>query len=369
MSLKITWVEGPVYPALIKGPAVGIVDGRLLVSGGMSYPWREVEYGFWLGIKESREPMPSLVVPGEHIESPIGQWHPLPPLPIGPGWTSGGAVAGGLAVVGGRRRAVGNQATADVWFLDVRGGATTWERLPDRPTPAMVAETFGCGDMLYTAFGSDWLPYEHATRDPNIYRMNVARRSGWEVIARFPGRARWMGGMTLCDGQLYVIGGRDTPVGGASDVRPTDAYRVFSDHPAGKRELVVYRELWRCDLATGEWQELDYPPRAFVARAFTVADRWIVLSGGASWIVHPEGVSLSIQSHVPKLGFGCRSREVWAYDTQTAEWLALDPLPYGIDSYRVATWKDRVYLVGNETMDQIRSNAYGTVFEGQIEVG
>jgi len=40
MSLKITWKEGPVYPALIKGPAVGVVDGRLLVAGGMSYSWR-----------------------------------------------------------------------------------------------------------------------------------------------------------------------------------------------------------------------------------------------------------------------------------------------------------------------------------------
>ena len=134
MALKITWKQGPAYPALMKGPSAGIVDGRFLVAGGMSYPWREVEYGFWLGIDEDTEAMPSLVVPGEHIESAIGKWHPLPHLPIGPGWTSGAAVAGGLAVVGGRRRAVGMRAIADAWFLDVRGGETTWERLPDRPT-------------------------------------------------------------------------------------------------------------------------------------------------------------------------------------------------------------------------------------------
>jgi len=178
MSLRIRWKEAPAYPSLIKGPAVGVVDGRLLVAGGMSYPWREVEYGFWLATEDSPEPVPSLAVPGENIESPIGTWHPLPPLPIGPGWTSGAAVAGGLAVVGGRRRAVGMRATADVWFLDVRAGATTWQRLPDRPSPAMVATTFAHGDFLYTAFGTDWHPHEHAIEDPDIYRMDVSRRFG-----------------------------------------------------------------------------------------------------------------------------------------------------------------------------------------------
>jgi hypothetical protein len=44
-SLNVTWKQGP---ALIEGPAVGIVDGRFLVAGGMSYPRREAKYGFWL---------------------------------------------------------------------------------------------------------------------------------------------------------------------------------------------------------------------------------------------------------------------------------------------------------------------------------
>ena len=191
MGLQITWKQGPAYPSLIKGPSAGIVDGRFMVAGGMSYPWREVEYGFWLGIDEETEAMPSLVVPGEHIESAIGKWHPLPPLPVGPGWTSGAAVAGGLAVVGGRRRAVGMRAIADSWFLDVRGGATTWERLPDRPAPAMVPTTFSHGEYLYTAFGTDWQPHEHSVEDTNIYRMNVGERSGWEILTQFPGKPRW----------------------------------------------------------------------------------------------------------------------------------------------------------------------------------
>ena len=73
--------------------------------------------------------------------------------------------------------------------------------------------------------------------------------------------------------------------------------------------------------------------------------------------------------HVPELDFVCHSDEVWAYDTQAGNWSALDPLPYGIASHRVAVWGDRVYLVGNETRDRARGNAYGTVFVGRIQTG
>ena len=364
MSLKIVWQEAPLYPALIKGPAVGVVDGRLHVAGGMSYPWREVEYGFASPILD--EPAAA-----QEAVSTIGEWVPLPPIPIGPGWTSGAAVAGGLAVVGGRRRAVGNRATADVWFLDVQAGAADWERLPDRPTSAMVATTFACGDQLYTAFGTDWHPHEHATADPNIYRLDVRRRDGWEVVACFPGEPRWMCGMGICRDKLYVVGGHDIPVGGVVEPKPHNAFRLFEDSEAhgGKISHVAFREIWECDLATGEWRELPRPPRAFVADSFTVADRWIVLTGGQSWVVTPFGDSVHIMGHVPELDLVCHSDEVWAYDTQAGNWSDLAPLPYGIASHRVAVWKDRAYLVGNETRDKARGNAFGTVFVGRIQTG
>jgi hypothetical protein len=93
-----------------------------------------------------------------------------------------------------------------------------------------------------------------------------------------------------------------------------------------------------------------------------------VLTGGDSWVVYPEGVSVPIKSYERELDFFCYSHEVWAYDTHTAEWVALDPLPYGVCSHRVATWGNRVFTIGNETLDKKRSNAYGTVFEGTIEI-
>lgn len=369
MSLSIYWREAPTYPALIKGPAVGIVDGRLLVSGGMAYPWRETEYGFATLITEEPQTVRSLVLPDTETDARPGAWEPMPPLPIGPGWTSGAAVAGGLAVVGGRRKAVGNRATAEVWFLDVAAGAVTWERLPDRPSPAMVATTFAHGDWLYTAFGTDWLPHEHATGDLNVYRMNVRQRSDWEIAAVFPGAPRWMCGMGICGHTLYVIGGHDQPIGGVTTQEPGHAYEWLHGRSREERpNFVVFRDVWACDLDTGTWRELDRPPRAFVADAFTVADRWLVLTGGQTWVVYPDGAAVHIMGHVPDRGFVCHSHEVWALDTVTGSWSLLDPLPYGIASHRVACWEDQVYLVGNETRDALRSNTYGTVFAGRIAI-
>lgn len=367
MSLKITWKEGPAYPTLIKGTAAGAIDGRLLVAGGMSYPWREVEYGFWLPIPLPADPLSS----GEKIEKAVAEWNSLASLPIGPGWTSGAAVAGGLVIVGGRRNAVGNKATADVLFLDAFADGATWERLPDRPTSGMVATTCACDPFLYSAFGSEWHPNEHAIEDTSIYRINILERndnmaSGWEVVTRFPGAPRWMGCMTICNGKLYVIGGRDQPVGGfaAIEIQPHNAYDP--DNCSG--ELVTYREMWEYDLETNEWQELAHPPRAFVTEGVTIADRWIVLAGGDNYVVYPEGVSARILRFNWELDLCCHSREVWAYDTQTGEWTILDPLPYGIASARMAVCGDYVYTVGNETLDKNRSNTYSTVFEGHIEV-
>jgi N-acetylneuraminic acid mutarotase len=372
--LSIEWKRAPDYPSLIKGPAAGIVDGRLLVAGGMSYPWREVEYGFWLATDEAPDVVSSLVIPGETITAQSETWYPLPPLPIGPGWTSGTAVAGGLAVVGGRREAAGTRATADVWFLDVHAGATTWERLPDRPSPAMVATTFADGDYLYTAFGTDWHPHEHAIKDTNIYRMNVGKRSEWEVVTQFPGKTRWFTGMTVCNGKIYLIGGRDKPVGGVTEFRPYNAYqnkgRIFvpSREPNGKATMEYFREMWEYDLESDTWQELARPPRAFASEAFTVADRWLVVPGGRNFVVDSQGVAVGITHRVRELNFWADSYEVWAYDTQTGQWTILDPLPYGVCSHRVAKGKDRVYIVGHETRDSTRSNTYGTVFEGHIKV-
>jgi len=71
MTLQISWQEAPIYPALIKGPAGGTVDSYLLVAGGMSYPWREVEYGFAAPIQNEADE-------GQNEPAPIGEWYPLP---------------------------------------------------------------------------------------------------------------------------------------------------------------------------------------------------------------------------------------------------------------------------------------------------
>ena len=367
-EIKITWKEGPVYPALIKGCVAGIVEGKLLVTAGMSYPWREVEYGFWMPVDDAPQSRAMPTVVGEKVEAAVGQWRPLPPMPAGPGWTSGTAVAGGLVTVGGRRRADDGDGfvnITEVWFLDVAAGATAWRRLPDRPSAASISTSVADGDVLYSAFGSRWRPQpEHAAEDVNIYRLDVRADQAWRTVTRFPGKPRWGCAMMVCGGKLYVVGGHDVPLGGVTQTVPHNAYQ----RAEGQVRLEAFREMWEYDLSADTWRELDHPPRAFVATGFAVADRWLVLTGGVSWIVDSFGANVMIQNYVPRLDFVSFSREVWAYDTLCGRWRVLDPLPYGVCTNGLAADGQRVFLVGNETMDKVRSNAYGTVFEGAIGV-
>jgi len=70
------------------------------------------------------------------------------------------------------------------------------------------------------------------------------------------------------------------------------------------------------------------------------------------------GDAADIVHKVKELNFRANSYEVWAYDTETAEWLILEPLPYSVCSHRVAKWKDQVYIVGHETRYPTRGNTY-----------
>ncbi len=120
----------------------------------------------------------------------------MPIVPLGFGWTSGAAVAGGLAVVRGKARHRWSMSPSipHVFLLDVGDGSTTWEQWSDRPSPAMVPTTFAHGDFLYVVFGTDWQLHEHANEGAKAYRMDVRKRSVWEIVARFSKQAKMDGG-------------------------------------------------------------------------------------------------------------------------------------------------------------------------------
>ena len=85
MRIRITWKLGPEFPDLVKGGAMGIVDGVVVHVAGMTYPWRENETGWWLDPRKE-------------------DWQPLPPLPVGMAYTMGVSGEDALFVVGGRRK-------------------------------------------------------------------------------------------------------------------------------------------------------------------------------------------------------------------------------------------------------------------------
>ena len=86
--MKITWSEGKGFPTLIKGGAMGIVDGVPVYAAGVSYPWRESELSWY-------------------YDADQGNWFPTEPIPLGRCYTSGATAGDGLLVIGGRKSTSG----------------------------------------------------------------------------------------------------------------------------------------------------------------------------------------------------------------------------------------------------------------------
>ena len=47
--MQITWKPGKEFPVMIKGGAMGLVNGAPVYAGGMTYPWRETEQACFSG--------------------------------------------------------------------------------------------------------------------------------------------------------------------------------------------------------------------------------------------------------------------------------------------------------------------------------
>ena len=387
MKVQVNWKELPGYPALVKGQAAGVVAGCLLAAAGVSHPWREVEYGYFMRVAPpgaGRGDCDAPAVPrataanrgaSAHSVTALHRWQPLPPLPHGICWSSGAASAGGLVVVGGRIRSndtavVPGKATDEVWFLDFANDAKEWVRLEDRPSPAVVANTFSAGEFVYTCFGSEWfqseeVAFEASNGDLTIYRMNVANGSGWEVVTIFPGKPRWFPNVTVCGNKLYVIGGHNKTI--LADGRPDDcAAWEIQDKGTLRLAFEIYNDVWEYDLGTAGWIRKANAPRAFNDRGFSYRDRWVICTGGATSVINDDTHHTRLLTYDGSMDFVSYSSEVWAYDSHSGEWQTLDSLPYGIMSHAIAPSGDRVYLVGNETRG--RPSVHNTVFEGTLSV-
>ena len=206
--------------------------------------------------------------------------------------------------------------------------------------------------------------FEASNDDLNIYRMNIRKRSKWEIIATYPDKPRWFPNVTICGNKLYVIGGLNK-VEIDNNYKPKEGVcSIIQDLEHNKLAIEKYSDFWVCDLTSQKWEKKENAPRTFNDRGFSYKDRWIICTGGNTSIDIGGGKFTDLRTYYGEGDFCTYSNEAWAYDTINDTWSTLSSLPYGIMSHAIAPYENKVYLLGNEAIRK----THNTLFEGTISV-
>jgi len=345
--LQIAWTEGPHFPQLVKGGAMGIVDGAPVYAAGVTQPWRESELA-WRYDPDRKD------------------WFPVEPMPLGRCYTTGattnGAGEGGLLVVGGRKTFPGRPITAlnDAWWLRRINDVWQWTELPRLEQPRIGAALAVVGDLAICAGGGDW---EHTyggafTADAvtKVEALDLSNpQAGWRDLGEPPFSPRAACTAAVAAGNCYLFGG----------------YNCWVDD--GKvRHITYYDEVYRYDPASGTWSErARLPVKLYGNQAVAYADRYIVLMGGVARLPFcGQEIEVFTIRKDEKRGLltGGYSDLVWVYDTRTDTFALLpERLPRGHNDMRACARFGVVYLVGGENADVSTSNTTDTFMIGHIE--
>lgn len=342
--MKITWSEGKWLPILIKGGAMGIVDGVPVYAAGVSQPWRESEM-CWFFDPDRRD------------------WLPGEPLPLGRCYTSGTTADDGLLVIGGRKSASeGPVSLNDAWLLNRINGEWKWTELPYMAKGRADGAVSVAGNIAVCVGGGEW----ERTRGGAFSASNITNAealdiqnpgNGWTDLGDIPFSPRVGCSGAAVGKSFYFLGG----------------YNCWVDDQK-KRHFQYFDQILRYDLRKGNegWDVASLlPVKLSGHQSVAYKDRYIISMGGV--VRFPfcgqELVYQKIKAD-PKRGIlqGEYSDLVWVYDTQTdTHELLEDRMPHGLNDLRACIKDNMIYVVGGENCDVTTSNTTNFFMIGKIE--
>lgn len=333
MEWHITWTEGPVFPDLIKGGAMGVVGDRVVHVAGVSFPWRERETGWWLDPSE-------------------GMWHPLPPMPEGRAYTQGVTIQDALCVVGGRKS---GQVCTSCFRLRRMEGLWCWDVLPDLHWGRGVSALVAVGERIYAIGGGSWTPGAFLPDDtPSDEVLDLVHLDqGWRDIPSCPGRRRAGACAASVGGRMYVFGG------------------AYSWIEGDQRRTLRLGDAWCFDPDQATWHERTHLPVIGLsgAAALPYGDRFILLIGGG--VAKEEGRGECAMTYEEDTQRGVRvgwyNDCVFVYDTATDTYTEVsERLPHATHDIRAERIGDTIYAIGGENYDRSVSNTCAHVRVGKI---
>lgn len=351
--VEIEWSIGPNLPIAWKGGVAGIVDGQIILSGGLWMPGRSNEtYAF-------------------NIEEQM--YEPLPSPPVRPQYTQGGCDGRSLFVVGGR--GTGRRVFA---FARDSAGAWEWQDLPPLP------EAEGAGRWLASVavVPDRWLillagtptgaPSEVGDK-PQLtdYRLRLgAPGAAWERITPYPGGPRALVQAAVVGGKVYVFGGSVTdPEMRSIFVELQSKYGIRVPYNG----VPNFRDAYRYDADRDHWTPLRRTPFPIIAgSAVPIDDNHILLMGSSDCPTYRVGKSKSNPGIKIKHG---ESSSLWrgygdrilCYHIDKDSYSHVGVMPYGVATTPWVFDGRRLYGFGGEPAHGFNANTENVLQIGTLK--
>lgn len=350
--VSIDWQIGPDLPVAWKGGVAGVINGRIILTGGLWMPDRlNLTYAF----------------------NPIdGTYTPLPEPPVAPQYTQGVCDGESLFVVGGR-----GSGTRVQQLRPTAGGGWEWSDLAPLPEEEgagrwLASAAIDPGRFLYLLAGTPTGAPSEVGEKPQLadYRLALDQSAAsWQRIAPYPGGPRSLTMATVVADQLYVFGGSlNDPEMRSIHVELSTSYGLRAPYNG----VPNYRDAYRYDPVANEWRPLRRSPFPVVAgTALPLDDRHILLMGSADTPTLRVGKT---NEHVGIRVKGGGSESHWrgygdrilCYHIDEDNYSHVGLMPYGVATSHWVLHDNAVYSFGGEPAHGFNLNTETVLQIGQI---
>ena len=321
-----TWSVGPNLPRAWKGGAAGMIDGEIVMAGGLWMPGRtNATFAFNIASQKYTQ---------------------LPSPPVETQYTQGNSDGKALYMVGGRSSGTAVQKLS----RDAQGN-WKWERLPDLPAEGdSKGRWLGTADIvpgkwLFVLGGIPKGRFDPAKQEPlPALRLRLDKPGAtWEPMAPYPAGKRRLIISAVIKGKLYCFGGSySDPVMRPIQVEMAKTYKI--DVPFNGE--TNYRDAYCYDPETDKWQAIRRLPFPMLAGwGVPLQDRYILLMGSADVRSYRVGAMHRGKKSVGWTGYGDR---ILCYDIQQDNYSRVGVMAYGVATIPWVTDGQKLYGLGGE---------------------
>ena len=258
--LVIAWSQSTPVPEPTDGYSAGVIDGRLIMTGGT----------FWEGSKGdwTRKIYSKVTL----AFNPLSQiWEKLPDAPVTLGYAASTSIGTDLFVLGGMQD---GHASREIFILRKTGTGFIWLHFGQLPETRVFASAVTIGRTIYVIGGNrEFEPFDakgtcctSLTARNTVWALDTSEPTPrWKTLGGYPGDLRWLHKAATDGSGIYFFGG---------------IFQAAENIPAKK-----INEVLRLDLASGRWSRVADLAESLQIAAPVCVQGKIVLVGGSAEVV------------------------------------------------------------------------------------